>query len=55
MLVRLQQEYQMTDAEANTIMPCIIEKSGHNQVTPLIKNPVTNPVFWCCELVLLDY
>ena len=28
----LLQEYQLADGEAHSILPCLIEKSGHNQV-----------------------
>lgn len=30
----LAQGYKLADAEANTLLPCLVEKSGHSQVRP---------------------
>lgn len=32
-----EQEYQLADAEAHTLLPCLIEKSGHNQASNLAR------------------
>ena len=30
------QEYQLTDHEGNLIVPCLVERAGHNQVRPYV-------------------